>query len=324
MNKRDEYLDLLRTIGILGIFLAHVTPPFIIHQLRIFDVILMVILSGYLYKKPKCYIEYIFKRIKRLIFPTYIALTLFFSLLYILEKIFNIDLKGILNIKMLISSYLLISGIGFVWIIRIYLGVAIFAPIILRKLTFKKLIFYYIILEIFINISLYYFNFPIIEIVVFQLLPYCLLFCYGSLLRENKVPQRFVTIILGIVLIIAFFVNLRLDLQKFKYPPRLFYIFYGVFITNLLFLFKDKIKIKNLFLNQFCSYVGKSTMWIYLIHIFVFYFLRFIEKRIELYWLLEYLILVLFSCMSLYLKDILLNFLYKYIKNKELLNIFKG
>lgn len=162
MNERDEGLDLLRTIGILGIFLAHVTPPFIIHQLRIFDVILMVIISGYLYEKPKSYIKYILKRIKRLILPTYIVLILFFSMLYILRKIFNIDLNGLLNIKMFILSCLLISGIGFVWIIRIYLGVAVLGPIILNKLTFKKLVFYYIILEIFINISLYYFNYYLI------------------------------------------------------------------------------------------------------------------------------------------------------------------
>lgn len=144
------------------------------------------------------------------------------------------------------------------------------------------------------------------------------------MLRENKIPKRLVTIILGILLVGVFYLNGRLDLQKFKYPPRLFYIFYGVFASNLLFVFKDKIKIKNLFLNQFCSYIGRSTMWIYLIHIFVIYFLRFIEKRIDLYWLLEYLILVLFSCILLYLKDKLLSFLYKYIKNRELLNIFKG
>lgn len=39
METRDNSLDVLRTIGILLIFLAHTECPFYIRQLRIFDVV---------------------------------------------------------------------------------------------------------------------------------------------------------------------------------------------------------------------------------------------------------------------------------------------
>ncbi|MDY7013155.1 MAG: hypothetical protein SVX43_06045 [Cyanobacteriota bacterium] len=47
--KRDIRLDVLKTIGIILIILAHTNPPIWIHQIRNFDVPLMVLLSGTLF-----------------------------------------------------------------------------------------------------------------------------------------------------------------------------------------------------------------------------------------------------------------------------------
>lgn len=35
--KRKQYIDILKVIGLLGIILAHVTPPAVVFQLRNFD-----------------------------------------------------------------------------------------------------------------------------------------------------------------------------------------------------------------------------------------------------------------------------------------------
>ena len=141
-NDRDLSIDLLRTIGILFIVLAHVDAPFIIKQIRIFDVVLLVAVSGYVYKEPKNYIKYIFKRMERLALPTWLFLTVFFFGLFLVEKILKIEVGG-LNKETIISSYTFWWGIGFVWIIRIYLGVAIFGPIILKKVSLKCIILYW-------------------------------------------------------------------------------------------------------------------------------------------------------------------------------------
>lgn len=295
-NTRDLSIDLLRTIGILLIILAHVDAPFIIKQIRIFDVVLLVVISGYVYKEPKDYIKYIYKRIERLVFPTWLFLTIFFLGLFLVEKTLKIEVSG-LNKDTIISSYIFWWGIGFVWIIRIYLGVAILGPIVLKKLSFNKLILYYIILEVFIMIILKKYNNGILNRAI-ELLPYILVFCYGNLLKQKLIPIKRITCFLGIFIVFFLFKKANVDIGEFKYPPRLIYIWYGLFISNILFFIKDNlinIILKFKYLKQFIEYIGKSTMWLYLIHIGVYYIIFFIKKKITLDWKIEYLMLVLLS-----------------------------
>lgn len=325
-NTRDLSIDLLRAIGILLIILAHVEAPFIIKQIRIFDVILLVVISGYVYKEPKDYIKYIYKRVERLVFPTWLFLTVFFLGLFLVEKILKIEVGG-LNRDTIISSYTFWWGIGFVWIIRIYLGVAILGPIVLKKLSFNRLILCYLILEAFIviilkNIAIGTLNRGI------ELLPYILVFCYGNLLKQKLIPLKRVTYFLGLLIILFIFRKASIDIGSFKYPPRLIYIWYGLFISNILFSTKDKlikIILKFEYLKKFIEYIGKSTMWLYLIHIGVYYIILFIKKRIVLNWKIEYLMLILLSLGILFIKDIVLKNFEKSFKNKsKILNILKG
>ena len=141
-NSRDISIDLLRTIGILFIFLAHVDVPFVIGQVINFNVILLVVISGYVYREAKDYKKYIYKRIKRLVLPAWLFLTFFFLGLFLVEKILKIEVGG-LNINTIISSYTFWWGIGFVWIIRIYLGVAILGPIFLKGSSRLIILFYF-------------------------------------------------------------------------------------------------------------------------------------------------------------------------------------
>lgn len=325
-NTRDLSIDLLRTIGILLIILAHVDAPFIIKQIRIFDVVLLVVISGYVYKEPKDYIKYIYKRVERLILPTWLFLTIFFLGLFLVEKMLKIEVGG-LNRDTIISSYTFWWGIGFVWIIRIYLGVAVLGPIVLKKLSFANIILYYIILEAFIVIILKEYNNRTLNRAI-ELLPYILVFCYGNLLKQKLIPIKRVTYFIGIFILLFIFRKVSIDIGEFKYPPRLIYIWYGLFISNILFLMKDKlikIILNFKYLKNFVEYIGKSTMWLYLIHIGVYYIILFIKKKIILNWKIEYLILVLLSLGILIIKDIALKKVEKVLKNKsKVLNVLKG
>lgn len=323
-NTRDLSIDLLRTIGILFIILAHVDAPFIIKQIRIFDVVLLVVISGYVYKEPKDYVKYIYKRVERLVFPTWLFLTVFFLGLFLVEKILKIEVGG-LNRDTIISSYTFWWGIGFVWIIRIYLGVAILGPIVLKKLSFNRLILYYIILEAFIVIVLKKYSNGTLNRAI-ELLPYILVFCYGNLLKQKLIPLKRITYFLGLLIILFIFRKASIDIGSFKYPPRLIYIWYGLFISNVLFLMKDnliKIILNFKYLKRFIEYIGKSTMWLYLIHIGVYYIILFIKKKIILNWKIEYLMLVLLSLGILFIKDKILGKFEKSFKSK-ILNILKG
>lgn len=323
MKIRDYKLDALRTIGILLIFLAHVDCPFYVRQVRIFDVILLVIISGYVYKKPQNFFEYVCKRIKRLAFPTWVFLTIFFIILSIL-KVFNIDLE-LLKIKTIISSYIFWSGIGFVWIIRIYLGTSILGPLLLNIRCNKNYIFIllYFFSEI-INFILFDYlrYYKISEL--FSVIPYTLLFCYGYLLKENKIKLKIITIILGSLIGIFLIWSPKIvDISYYKYPPRLIYIWYGIFISNILFLIKDRINLKDGILKKFFEYIGKSTMWFYLLHIFIFYLLQFLKKYTVINWILEYIFLFIGSLLLLFIKDYLLKKVNKKYKN-EFLKTFEG
>lgn len=110
---RIKKIDILKTIGLICIILAHVNPPNIIFQLRNFDVILMIMISASLFfdKKfefnRKNYKEYLAKRVKRLLLPTWLFLSIFF----IISKLFSLSNY---NFEIILDSYILNDGIGFV------------------------------------------------------------------------------------------------------------------------------------------------------------------------------------------------------------------
>ncbi|MGX7099286.1 acyltransferase family protein [Globicatella sanguinis] len=103
MIKRDVSIDVLRSIGLLCIILAHVSAPKFVLQIRNFDVPLMAFIMGisfYLTNKNKHFnlIEYSKKRFKRLLFPTWKFLTIFFTFFYFFS-LFNQQHFHLQNIK---------------------------------------------------------------------------------------------------------------------------------------------------------------------------------------------------------------------------------
>lgn len=325
-NTRNLSIDLLRTIGILFIFLAHVDAPFIVNQIVNFNVILLVVVSGYVYKDSKDYIKYIYKRVERLVLPTWLFLTIFFLGLFLVEKLLKIEVGG-LNRDTIISSYTFWWGIGFVWIIRVYLEIAILGPIFLKYISFNFLILYYIVLEIFGLIILKNFNNEILNKII-EMLLYTLIFCYGNLIKMNLIPLKKIIFTLGIFIVIFILEKNIVYIEEFKYPPRLIYIWYGIFVSSILFSIKDnltKIILRLKYLKIFIEYIGRSTMWFYLIHIGVYYLLFFLKTKVVLDWKIEYLILVLLSLGILIIKDIVLEKIEKNFKNKDIFfNILKG
>ena len=127
---RDVRIDLLRALGLAMVILAHVSPPATIMQIRNFDVPMMVLISGMSFAlsyKQENYLDYFWKRIKRLVFPIWIFLSIYFSAI----SLFDSPLEN-LTWKTIVGSYLLVDGIGYVWIIKVFLLVALVSPLIYR------------------------------------------------------------------------------------------------------------------------------------------------------------------------------------------------
>lgn len=154
--KRDDTLDMLRGIGLFCIMLAHVGPPAFFFQLRNFDVPLMVLVAGSAFVMstnhgPKTgYIEYITKRLIRLVIPTWIFLIVFFLLTlitsFIMQKAYPFPFFKIF------SSFFPGMGIGYVWIIRVFLLVSLIVPFTLFADTpsVKEKMAYYIVFTVYL------------------------------------------------------------------------------------------------------------------------------------------------------------------------------
>ena len=133
MKQRDLGIDLLRAVGLLCIILAHVNPPELLWQLRSFDVVMMVCISAISfteYSKPQPYFQYIKGRIKRLLFPTWQYIILMGVVFYVISLITGT--KTIFPIKTILIGLVTFHGIGYLWVIRVFLYNAFLNPLIKR------------------------------------------------------------------------------------------------------------------------------------------------------------------------------------------------
>ena len=274
-KKRINYIDFLKFIGLTGIILAHVGSPDWVIMIRNFDVPLMVLLSSILaaksIKKYNSNIIYWVSRIKRLVIPTWI-----FLIIYFIFKIFIV--KETMNIEYYLLSFLLTKyGIGYIWIILIYLYSALLIPLFEKiKFSIKNniiILLIYLLYEI-----LYYFqigtNNRIIDTTFYYIIPYGLLtyigYNFDNISNKRKTIYAFGSFIIFISFAMYYYLttNTFQSVQIAKYPPRIYYLSYGIFCSFTLILSCIKHNF-NFFSNKFIVYISKHSMWIYLWHILV-------------------------------------------------------
>ena len=276
--KRNQDIDILRSIALLGVIIAHCSPSDIIFQIRQFDVPLMVILSAISFsisykKSDESWLKYCIKRVKRLIFPTWIFLTIYFILFH------EVD------VMIVLTSYLLVWGIGYVWIIRVFFAMAIFAPIMYKIYSkFKSAFYFWIVIFLLLCLNeliIYKFyniiNSDLIVKTLFVTIPYFIVYIVGLRLYNAKINEILVVAALFILLFItqAFYLfvdnGVFIHNHPYKYPPRIYYISYALGISFLLYAFKNKIvkfvyRVSIKLGNSMC-WLAQHTLWIYFWHI---------------------------------------------------------
>ena len=143
-THRKSYIDLMRGIGILLIILAHVNPPRFLYNIRSFDVCLMVFVSGLAYsgRSVKFNKSFLINRTLRLVLPLWIFLSFLFLL--------NIPLQFLpdLTTKEVVETFLLGKGIGYVWIFRVFLLIALLMPLLIWTNQKIKNDFFFLLLVI--------------------------------------------------------------------------------------------------------------------------------------------------------------------------------
>lgn len=281
-GPRRPDLDLLRSVALACIVLAHVEPPGRVLEMRDFDVVLMMMVSGGAYSvsthsTPS--MSALLRRLRRLVCPTY----LFFSLFYLVEWLLGTPP----SLEVLLNTALLTNSVGYVWIIRVFVLMAIFGPLVagLEMLGSPRRVLLGTILLLALNELLIigvqrvggdaYWGSVVMSVVPYTvgyLVPYLL----GTVLVSARTRVRVevaacagaLWILLESISVLGF--GEFLSVQSQKYPPRAVYLVYGVFVGSALWAMSPQLWRR---VSEFrclagpVSFVGRNSMWIYLWHI---------------------------------------------------------
>jgi len=345
---RDERLDFLRGVGLLCIILAHVGPPVFLFQLRNFDVPLMVLVAGSAFaisnkaKSKYSYIEYVKNRFIRLVAPTWIFLLIFFTITlvtsFLMHKPYPFSSDKIL------TSFLLSSGIRYVWIMRVFLLVSLIAPFTLNYRrsgdsalwkTSVIIFFVYIAYEI----AVYFFPNPnhillriILKDILYTVIPYGFIFFAGTRLHDvGSIKILTASLILMLLFIVCaailFKLNARIvPTQDYKYPPTIYYILYAMFVSFGLYWFCQTEIYSHIPGKNIILFFGRTSMWIYLWHILIIYLISW--SHISMNFVQKYIIVLSVSFGIAMVQMIILGKVLVYVdseKSKKILKtVFSG
>ena len=283
-ERRYYYVDIVKFIAVICLFLAHVNTPTVLMEIRGFDVPTMVVLSAVLargsYERSKGTGDFISKRVKRLVIPTWIFLVGFYVCMLIVGKL--------PSYSDVIKSFFFQrdSGIaGYVWIIWIYILCACVVPVyekIERNMSTKKvlIIIFFITIgyELICKYTMLY-EYRILYYTIFSITPYgiitCIAMLYSNLKKSEK--SRIIVSLLVMHLIYIFMLAKEgyVSLNLFKYPARFYYWSYGVPIGFLLIEMFKKLDLK-LRDSGMIVFVSKHSLWIYLWHIFALAIVKYV------------------------------------------------
>lgn len=284
---RNVKYDFLRSIGLIFVILAHVYAPNYMVQIRCFDVPLMVFVSGLVTKNNIDNVgSFFLKRVARLLLSVYLFITLLFLFYYLLAQLGVIQLMDNFP-DVVINTYLLSTtkGLGYVWIFRVFLLLMIITPIII-SLNIQKTKNYILFLLIIITLSFLNILFIKTEVcansilltelfrdVIQYVFGYGLIYLIAIRLKSSSEKEQkyhlFVIISLLFISLIVYLHTHDFPIsigKEYKYPPRWYFIIYGLFISVLLYVYLNKLP-EFVTTNCFLCFLGQNTMWIYLWHI---------------------------------------------------------
>lgn len=330
--KRSSEIDVMRSIALMLIFIAHLSSVSEkILNLRSFDVVTMVFLAGFSYrlsnnKKNEKYMIYLWKRLKKLLFTTWIFLSVLFSSVIMLKHSFQP--WGWIRI---IQSFLLYDGIGYVWFIRVILMLAIISPIFYKLLVWMKnsaqrlwiiiicWIGSYTIVLLFYNITLGKINFLfslIIYLFPIYLLGYSIVYYLGMVYIDLSVKTKFTILCFSGVMYIFCLIETNLSVIDDKYPPGIIYLSYGIFISCILYEILHKFYI-NRKCSKYITWISKHSFDIYLLHIIPLLIIKYSDNNIIFIIKNHSILEMIFICLITGLSSILLEVIKNKIKVKR-------
>ena len=320
---RNPLYDNLRGFAFILLFIAHTMSYSFWYNLREFDVPLMVFVSGLAYscKEINNYRQWIVRRFKRLYYPILIFLSIFFAVSCSIKS-------NIYSLEEIAASFLMVGGIGYLWIFRIFIYIMILTPLLLwisKRLNSVPCLFLLTLITLIIQEILFWIvgiNIPIARITIYYALGYSLVYLWG--VNANK--------LIALVVLMPFFYLYSDDctswlgsgekawynLEHEKYPPHSYFIIYGIVCSTFIYML-----IRNFpfFYRQMpiVSFLGRNTCWIYLWHIVFLYLFLNCDFYNAAIWQIKFVILLTAATMTYHVQYVMITFL----KRKYKLEIFK-
>jgi len=330
----ETQIDMLKTVGLLGIILAHVETPNWIFQLRTFDVPLFVFVSGILFgihqlNRPFELRKYLTHRALRILLPVWLFLLMYFLLVAVWARFAGQEYPY--SFQSVLLEFLLISRVIGTWIFRVFLIIAMLSPLLLimHKKKFSNTRFMLVLTSSFV---VYHFVatglqsyseelwYKVFENTVLEAFPYFLLFGFGMIIRELSKDIRLrMVLAIGLILIAAASVLVMTDktliLQAYKYPPFAYYILYGSFWSLVLFELSNHLNIQSRTFVRLFKFLGRGSLWIYLWHWWYLYLLTRIAESYEFQasfsnkWVMVFLVVFSISSLTFLAQQSIINLL---------------
>lgn len=329
---RDKKVDILRVIGTLLVILAHVSAPKAVIGLRTFDVCTLVMISGVSYvlssNKKKSYQQYVVSRIKRLCLPAYFTAISIFALCGILCSL--VGRQYPYTLQQVIETFLFIGGrsggIGYFWIVRIYLLIALCFPVLQKiNLRIKNNTYFTGTVLVLLGVNELVFRLlfgrygavcdMLLENYVLSCIGYSTIALVGMRAKSDIKIVNFMLPILALMTIISIISSkgqYLTSLSNYKYPPQFTYLVYGLFISLLLWRLLDLLNIDR-FNVKFIGWFSKKSFSIYLAHILLLFLISWADKYIGEFaimklWITKYFIIVISSIGIILLWELSLRF----------------
>ena len=257
------------------------------------------------------------ERVLRLLAPSWAFLIIYFILAYlfcfIVGELYPYSITGML------LEFLFRSKIIGLWIIRVFIFVALVAPFfyMIYKRRKSNLAFIVMLFIIYLAYEIIYYitshhitglPLKILENSLFEMIPYVCIFCLGMTLVSTDKSFILITMISFCVIFIIFFslysyLGVNLSTQEYKFPPRIYYLSYAIAVSLFLYLLFDSIKINNPFILNVIYFISSSSLWIYLWSFFAgTYLIQITPSFLQDIAVLHYITVLLISILITYIQ----------------------
>lgn len=320
MRERKLEIDILRCLGILLVISAHCAfKNALFFEIRTFDVVLLVFVSILSFQESSRsnYCNYVKKRFVKLILPIWLFLTAYFILFYI------IGIKY--SLYEIATSYLMLSGIGYIWIYRVMFINSLVTPIVNKYIKVNSGLMLFVVIIVFLLLTdvSYYLTETIInnslaqnviEVLVTYTIGYCSITVLGINWNCLEKKDKLISVSLFMIMFISLFILKNTNsIQEFKYPPQSLYLIYGMIASIILYELVKLIKISNDRIINFITWFSKNSSRIYLTHVVILNIsVKYFTWLNDIYGLRKFFVVVLFA----FVGCALFNVLWKKISNQ--------